>query len=130
MGEETYDPRGVIGMPIIETRKLKKYYGTTRGLEDGTLTVNDHEIFGFIGPNGAGKTTLIRLLLDLIKRTDGFVRVFGLDPAEDAPSINARVGFLPSEAFFFPEMTGDDVIRFYADMREARQEKIDDLKSN
>lgn len=114
-------------MNVIETHHLKKYYGSTCGLEDGTLEVKENEIFGFIGPNGAGKTTLIRLLLDLIKKTDGSARVFGKDPEQNAPWINARVGFLPSEAFFFPEMKACEVIRFYSEMRNADQARIDSL---
>lgn len=114
-------------MNVIETDHLKKYYGPTRGLEDGTLQVKENEIFGFIGPNGAGKTTLIRLLLDLIKKTDGTARVFGKKPEQNAPWINARVGFLPSEAFFFPEMKAREVIRFYSEMRNADQDRIDSL---
>ena len=114
-------------MNVIETHHLKKYYGSTRGLEDGTLEVKENEIFGFIGPNGAGKTTLIRLLLDLIKKTDGSAEVFGKNPEQHAPWINARVGFLPSEAFFFPEMKGCEVIRFYSEIRHADHARVDTL---
>ena len=45
---------------ILEIKHLKKYYGTFRGVEDVTLTLNKGDIYGFIGPNGAGKSTTIR----------------------------------------------------------------------
>ncbi|MDD4773812.1 MAG: ATP-binding cassette domain-containing protein, partial [Eubacteriales bacterium] len=52
---------------VIETKKLTKIYGKSRGIIDVNLTVNEGEIFGFIGPNGAGKSTTIRTLLSLIR---------------------------------------------------------------
>ena len=50
-------------MEAIETKRLTKFYGRARGIEDLDLTVHEGEIFGFIGPNGAGKSTTIRTLL-------------------------------------------------------------------
>ncbi len=52
-----------MAIKIIETTELTKYYGTVRGIENVSLSVNKGEIFGFIGPNGAGKSTTIRTLL-------------------------------------------------------------------
>ena len=53
---------------VIETDRLTKSYGKSRGIRDLTLQVGEGEIFGFIGPNGAGKSTTIRTLLGLITR--------------------------------------------------------------
>ena len=55
----------------IETKKLTKFYGKSRGIVDVDLAVEEGEIFGFIGPNGAGKSTTIRTLLGLIKKSGG-----------------------------------------------------------
>ena len=55
--------------PVIRTRDLTRFYGSTVGMEGLSLEVNPGEIFGFLGPNGTGKTTTIRLLLDLIRAT-------------------------------------------------------------
>ena len=63
--------------PVIETEHLTKNYGTSRGIEDVSLTVDAGEVFGFLGPNGAGKTTTIRTLLDLLHPTSGSARIFG-----------------------------------------------------
>ena len=67
----------------IETEKLTKYYGHSRGIMDVDLTVEAGQIFGFLGPNGAGKSTTIRLLLDLIRPTSGSARVLGMDVHRD-----------------------------------------------
>ena len=58
-------------MNAIETSKLTKYYGKSRGIVDVDMTVAEGEIYGFIGPNGAGKSTTIRTLLGLIYPTSG-----------------------------------------------------------
>ena len=79
---------------VIEAEHLTHFYGSTRGIEDLSFSVQPGEVFGFLGPNGAGKTTTIRTILDLIRPTAGSVRVFGLDAHAAAPE-NPRPGRLP-----------------------------------
>jgi ABC-type branched-subunit amino acid transport system ATPase component len=74
-------------MNVIETVKLTKYYGKSRGIVDVDMTVNEGEIFGFIGPNGAGKSTTIRTLLGLIYPTSGSASIFGKDVIKFGPEI-------------------------------------------
>jgi ABC-2 type transport system ATP-binding protein len=92
-------------MSIVETKNLTKYYGKTRGIENLNLEIYQGEIFGLLGPNGAGKTTTIRLLLDLIRRTSGEARVFGLDTYLDSVAIRQRVAYLPGELGLYQDKT-------------------------
>ena len=85
-------------MSIIETKKLTKYYGKSRGIIDLDLTVNEGEFFGFIGPNGAGKSTTIRTLLGLIYQTSGEAKIFGKDILRATKEVLADIGDMPSEA--------------------------------
>ena len=62
-------------MNAIQTEGLTKFYGSSRGILDLDLTVQEGEFYGFIGPNGAGKSTTIRTLLGLIRKTRGSARV-------------------------------------------------------
>ena len=62
-------------MSVIETSKLTKTYGNSRGITELDLTVGEGEFFGFIGPNGAGKSTTIRTLLGLIFPSSGSAKV-------------------------------------------------------
>lgn len=101
-------------VPAIETRKLTKYYGKSRGIIDVDLKVEQGEIFGFIGPNGAGKSTTIRTLLTLIHKTSGEARVFGLDCEQDREKILAQVGYLPGEVFYYDHMRAGDLLRYSA----------------
>ncbi len=114
-------------MVAIEIKKLKKYYGNARGLEDATFSVEQGKIFGFVGPNGAGKTTLIRILLGLIYKTSGEVKINGQDPSTNADLLNHSIGYLPSEAFFFPEMKVRDVLAFYGNMRNVDKARVEEL---
>ena len=103
-------------MNAIQTEGLTKFYGSSRGILDLDLTVQEGEFYGFIGPNGAGKSTTIRTLLGLIRKTRGSARVLGMDIAKEKEQILAETGYLPSEAVFYPDMRGRDLIRLSADL--------------
>ena len=106
-------------MEAIRTDKLTKSYGQSRGIIDLELSVEQGEFFGFIGPNGAGKSTTIRTLLGLISPSSGGASVFGMDIVQEKENILRRVGYLPSEAFFYPKMRVRDVLKFSADLRKT-----------
>lgn len=105
-------------MEAVRTTKLTKYYGTVRGIVDLNLMINKGEFFGFIGPNGSGKSTTIRTLLGLIAPTEGSAQIFGMDIVKDKNSILHRVGYLPSEAAFYPGMKVKDVLKLSANLRK------------
>ena len=104
-------------MEIIKTAKLTKYYGKARGIVDLDLAVAQGEFFGFIGPNGAGKSTTIRTLLGLIAPSSGSAMVFGKDITKEKEAILRNIGYLPSEAVFYPGMKVRDVLKLSADLR-------------
>ncbi len=101
-------------MSIVEVKNLKKYYGSARGIEDVSFTVEPGEIFGFIGPNGAGKSTTIRTLLALIRPTGGSATIFGKDCVRFAPEIAQNVGYLPSEVFYYDGMRVKELLEYSA----------------
>ena len=107
-------------MNAIETNKLTKSYGKSRGIKDLMLTVEEGDFFGFIGPNGAGKSTAIRTLLGLIKPTGGSAKVLGFDILTEKDKILKEVGYLPSEINFYSGMKVKDVIKYSADLRKAK----------
>ena len=103
---------------MIQLDHLTKTYGKARGVADLTLRVPAGSCFGFIGPNGAGKSTTIRTLLGLLSPTAGAARVLGLDCVRQRNAILAQVGYMPSEAMFYPDMRVGQVIRLSADLRK------------
>ena len=105
-------------MDAIQITKLTKYYGKSRGIVELDLSVKKGEFFGFIGPNGAGKSTTIRTLLGLISPTGGNAQIFGLDIVREKQAILQKVGYLPSEAAFYPGMKVKDVLKLSADLHK------------
>ena len=103
--------------PAIQTRGLTKHFGDVRALQDLDLTVERGEIFGFLGPNGAGKTTTMRTMLDLIRPTSGTATIVGLDSHRDAVEIRRHIGFLPGDLALYPNLTGRQLITYFANLR-------------
>lgn len=106
-------------MNVIETKDLTKYYGSSRGITNVTLSVKEGDLFGFIGPNGAGKSTLIRTLLGLISPTSGSATVFGKDIIKDRTEILRDVGYLPAEAAFYRGMKVSELLELSAKIRKT-----------
>ena len=104
-------------MNVIETKELTKFYGSSRGIIDVSLSVKEGDLFGFIGPNGAGKSTLIRTLLGLISATGGSASVLGKDISKDKTEILRDIGYLPAEAAFYNGMRVGELIEISAKMR-------------
>lgn len=103
---------------MIEITDLTKTYGKHRGVENVSFSVRKGEIFGFLGPNGAGKSTTIRSMLGLIRYDKGQIRICDLDAQRDKEKILQRVGYMPSEAWFYPGMTIREVLKLSADVRK------------
>lgn len=103
--------------PVIQTERLTKTYGASRGITDVDLAVAPGEVFGFLGPNGAGKTTTIRTLLDLIRPTSGRALVFGIESTADPVAIHRRTGYIPGEFTLYDRLTGTQTLQYFANLR-------------
>lgn len=108
----------ITGRNAIETSGLTKLYGKARGITDVNLTVPEGDFLGFIGPNGAGKSTTIRILLGLIAPTGGAARIFGEDVRGKRTELLARIGYMPSEAYFYRGMKAREVLEYSAGLRK------------
>jgi ABC-2 type transport system ATP-binding protein len=112
----------------ISTEGLVKRYGRSRGLDGLDLEVQRGEVYGFLGPNGAGKTTTIRLLLDLIRPTDGRATVLGLDPRRDGVALRRRVGYLAGDFVVDGRQTGRELLTYLGNLRGGvRRARVDEL---
>lgn len=96
---------GEIAMePLLDVRGLvRQYEGFT--LNEVSLSLPRGYIMGLVGPNGAGKTTLIKLILGLVRRDAGTVRVFGFDNLAEATAIRSRIGFVHETPAFYNHLT-------------------------
>jgi len=91
--------------PPIEVRGLVKRYGELIAVDGVDLTVNGGDVYGYLGPNGAGKTTSLRMMLGLIRPSQGSVRLFGRDPQETVSALAGVAGFVEAPNFY-PYMSG------------------------
>jgi ABC-2 type transport system ATP-binding protein len=103
--------------PVILASGLVKTFGAARALDGLDLTVAAGEVHGFLGPNGAGKTTTIRVLLGLLRRDRGQIRLLGGDPWRDAVRLHRRLAYVPGEVNLWPNLTGGEVIDLLGSLR-------------
>jgi len=97
---------------IDVTGLCKRYKGFA--LQDVTFSLPRGYVMGLVGPYGAGKTTIIKLLMNLIRRDAGDIRVFGLDARAREADVKARIGFVYDEPRFYDDVTLDTLRRAIA----------------
>jgi ABC-2 type transport system ATP-binding protein len=95
-----------MGKLAIETRGLKKSFGTTHAVAGVDLAVSAGGVYGVLGPNGAGKTTTIRMLATLLRPDAGEAQVLGYDVVRDARAVRSRVGLTGQFASVDEDLTG------------------------
>lgn len=110
---------------ILKINNLSKFYGQVKGIENVSLTVNKGEIFGFIGPNGAGKSTTIRTVLGLLQPTSGSVTIFGQDALKNGAEIRKKIGYLPSEVFYYENMKAKDLLTYSASFYDIKKSEVE-----
>jgi ABC-2 type transport system ATP-binding protein len=103
------------GAVVVEG--VTKAFGRSRALDDVSLEIPVGEIFGFIGPNGSGKTTLIRVILDLLRPTEGRISVFGNDSRHMGTAARQEIGYLPGTLTLPQRVTGGDYLMDQAAIR-------------
>ena len=105
---------------VIEVSGVSKIYGGIKALDGISLSVAQGEMFGLIGPNGAGKSTLFKLMLGLIRPTSGEIRVHGVPiDGRDFRAVRRRIGYLPESFVTYDNLTGLEVLRLFADLKQV-----------
>lgn len=108
-------------MPAVEITNLTKDYEVgfwrkrkVRALDDLSLSIDEHQIFGFLGANGAGKTTTLKLLMRLIFPTSGGARILGHDIGD--VRMHRRIGYLPENPYFYDYLTARELLEYCAEL--------------
>jgi ABC-2 type transport system ATP-binding protein len=103
--------------PVV-ARGLVKRYGDIVAVAGVDLTVEPGDVFGYLGPNGAGKTTSLRMMLGLIRPTEGSAKLFGRDPlVVGVKALEGVAGFVEGPRFY-PYLSGRKNLRLLADYDE------------
>ena len=101
----------------IEVANLTKRYGPVEAVRDLSFALEPGEIIALVGHNGAGKTTLLKLLLGLVRPSEGSIRVLGENPAAGEFDARRRLGYLPENVSFNPALTARELLSFYAKLK-------------
>jgi lipooligosaccharide transport system ATP-binding protein len=117
--------------PLIEARGLTKKFGDFTAVDGIDFEVRRGETFGFLGPNGAGKTSTMRMIGAVSPVTAGTLRVLGLDPAEDGPTIKERMGVVPQQDTLDFELTVYENLlvygRYFGIQKDVIRKRADEL---
>ncbi len=100
--------------PVIELRRLHRFFGTVRAVDDVSFEVHQGQVFGYIGPNGAGKTTSMRILATLDLPTYGDACVDGFSVVNDPERVRRRLGFMPDYFGTYPNVNCREYLDFFA----------------
>jgi len=117
-------PRDWGGDYPIVVDNLTKRFGDFTAVDHVSFKMKRGEVFGWLGPNGAGKTTTIRMLLGLLKHTEGTCRVLGYDPSTEAKAMQAHVGYMSQLFTLYNNLTARENIRFYGRAYGLSREKL------
>jgi ABC-2 type transport system ATP-binding protein len=101
----------------IEIAALRKSFGHTVALDGLDLVVRPGEVHGFLGPNGAGKSTTIRVLLGLLRKDSGDVKLLDGDPWRDATALHRRLAYVPGDVSLWPNLSGGEAIDLIGRLR-------------
>jgi lipooligosaccharide transport system ATP-binding protein len=99
---------------LVQAKALVKRFGEFEAVRGIDVEVRRGEAFGFLGPNGAGKSSTMRMIACVSPRTDGDLRVLGLDPEVAGPRIRARLGVVPQLDNLDVELTVRENLIVYA----------------
>jgi ABC-type multidrug transport system ATPase subunit len=116
---------------IIEVRGLTKTFNEITAVDNLTFTVNEKEVYGFLGQNGAGKSTTIRMLLTLIRPSEGEIKIFGLDLATHRNEILQRTGAIIEKPDLYKYLTAIENLNLFAvmsGMKLTRKRLMDNLE--
>ena len=105
------------GAPMIEAAGLSKFFDTFAAIRDISFSVRAGQVAAFLGPNGAGKSTTLRVLTGYLSPSAGQARIAGMDVSRFRIEAAARVGYLPENGPLYPEMTPNELLRFFGEAR-------------
>ena len=110
---------------ILEVNNLKKSYNNKIVLDIKSLDIEEKTIYGLIGKNGAGKSTLMKLILGLVKKDEGIIKVFGKEiNSKNQKTFNKNFGALIESPSFYDHLSGYENLEIVCQLKGVNQEEI------
>ncbi|MEY8214434.1 MAG: ABC transporter ATP-binding protein [Colwellia sp.] len=114
--------------PLVSLTDAGKSYQQLDALKSVTMHLNQGEVMGLFGHNGAGKTTMMKLILGVISPSRGKVEVMGMAPdSKEAWHCRSKVGYLPENVSFYEQLTGLEVLTYFAKLKGFSKKQAIDL---
>lgn len=98
----------------LQAENITKLYGSQKALDSVSFGINRGEVVALLGPNGAGKSTMMKIIACYLPQTSGKMQVCGFDVSEASLEVKKRVGYLPENNPFYPDMYVKEYLRFVA----------------
>ncbi len=105
---------------------LTKKFGDFTAVDHISFSIKRGEIFGFLGPNGAGKTTTIRMLLGLLRPTEGRALVLGFDSQRETEEVRKRIGYMTQKFSLYQDLTVVENLRFYGSVYGLKGKELEE----
>jgi ABC-2 type transport system ATP-binding protein len=110
-------------LPVVLVKGLTRRFGTFVAVDHVSFEINPGEIVGYLGPNGSGKTTTIRLLLGLLRPSEGSASVLGFDCARQTDQIRTRAGYMSQKFAIYDDLSVWENMSFYGGVYGVRDKK-------
>lgn len=110
---------------ILEIKNLEKSYNKKKVLDIDSLEIEEKSIYGLIGKNGAGKSTLMKLILGLVKKDGGEIKVFGCElNSKNQKDFNKNLGGLIENPSFYDHLTGYENLEIISSLKGVDKKEI------
>lgn len=110
--------------PILEIKHLTKQFDGKPVLKEVNFSVYPGEIVGYIGPNGAGKSTTVKIILGMINKDGGDIRLFNQPIESYDVSYKARIGYVPENADLYETLTAKEYLLFIGELYGMDEEVV------
>lgn len=117
--------------PVIRADGLTRRFGSFTAVDHVSFAVEAGEVVGYLGPNGSGKTTTLRMLLGLLRPSEGRAEVLGYNTEREAEKIRGRVGYMSQKFALYHDLTVRENLEFYGGLYGVRKNgRVDEMLLN
>ena len=117
--------------PVIQADGLTRRFGSFTAVDHVSFSVEAGEVVGYLGPNGSGKTTTLRMLLGLLRPSEGRAEVLGYNTDREADKIRGHVGYMSQKFALYHELTVRENLEFYGGLYGVRKNgQVEETLSN